>query len=120
PANVQSCDSYTLPALTVGNYFDGTNGTGNAYAAGDIINTTTTLYVYAETGTTPNNCFAENSFTITIDTTPTPDAPANVQSCDSYTLPALTVGNYFDGTNGTGNAYAAGDIINTTTTLYVY
>ena len=38
--NVQSCDSYTLPALTVGNYFDGTNGTGTAYSAGDIINAT--------------------------------------------------------------------------------
>ncbi|MBL0073124.1 MAG: hypothetical protein IPP34_15510 [Bacteroidetes bacterium] len=59
------------------------------------------MYIYAETGTTPN-CTDENSFTITINTTPVADDPADVNACDSYTLPALTVGNYFSGTGGTG------------------
>ncbi|MEZ4854600.1 PKD domain-containing protein [Flavobacterium sp.] len=123
PTNVAICDNYTLPALTVGNYFDGSNGTGTPYNAGDVISTigTTTLYVYAETGTTPN-CTDEHSFTITIYETPIVDEPTNVAVCDNYTLPALTVGNYFDGSNGTGTAYNAGDVISTigTTTLYVY
>ncbi|MCB9316493.1 MAG: metallophosphoesterase, partial [Lewinellaceae bacterium] len=119
PADVTACDSYTLPVLTVGNYFTGTNGTGTALNAGDAITSTQTLYVYAETGTTPN-CTDENSFTVTINATPTADAPADVTACDSYTLPVLTVGNYFTGTNGTGTALNAGDAITSTQTLYVY
>ncbi|MGV3631844.1 MAG: YDG domain-containing protein [Bacteroidota bacterium] len=119
PADVTACDSYTLPALTVGNYFDGPGGTGTAYSAGNVISSSTTLYVYAETGTTPN-CSDENSFAITINTTPVADAPSNVTACDSYTLPALTVGNYFDGPGGTGTAYSAGNVISSSTTLYVY
>ncbi|MGV3631845.1 MAG: T9SS type A sorting domain-containing protein, partial [Bacteroidota bacterium] len=119
PADVTACDSYTLPALSVGNYFDGPGGTGTAYSAGNVISSSTTLYVYAETGTTPN-CSDENSFAITINTTPVADAPSNVTACDSYTLPALTVGNYFDGPGGTGTAYSAGNVISSSTTLYVY
>jgi large repetitive protein len=119
PDDVESCDSYVLPALTIGNYFDGPGATGTAYNAGDTILTTTTLYVYAETATTPN-CFAENTFTITINETPTPDQPDDVELCDAYILPALTIGNYFDAPDGTGTAYAAGDSITTTTLMYVY
>ncbi|MBK7391529.1 MAG: hypothetical protein IPI23_21385 [Bacteroidetes bacterium] len=78
-----------------------------------------TMYIYAETGTTPN-CTDENSFTITINTTPVADDPADVNACDSYTLPALTVGNYFSGTGGTGTAYSAGNNITSSMTMYVY
>ncbi|MCB9316489.1 MAG: hypothetical protein H6569_10150 [Lewinellaceae bacterium] len=87
--------------------------------AGAAITSTQTLYVYAETGTTPN-CTDENSFNVTINTTPTADAPSDVTACDSYTLPVLTVGNYFTGTNGTGTALNAGATITSSQTLYVY
>ncbi|MFN5415502.1 MAG: gliding motility-associated C-terminal domain-containing protein [Flavobacteriia bacterium] len=116
PANVAVCDSYTLPALTVGNYFTATNGGGTAHFAGDIINSTQTMFVFAANGT----CTDENSFSITISTTPSADAPSNVSACDSYTLPALTVGNYFTATNGGGTAHFAGDIINSTQTMFVF
>ncbi|MFN3756476.1 MAG: choice-of-anchor L domain-containing protein, partial [Flavobacterium sp.] len=119
PDDVEACDSYELPALTIGNYFDGSGATGTPYNAGDTIFTTTTLYVYAETGTIPN-CFAENTFTITINDTPTPDQPDDIEACDEYILPALTTGNYFDGPDGTGMAYTAGDAITTTTLMYVF
>ena len=52
--NVTNCGSYTLPALTVGNYFTATGGGGTALFAGNVISTTQTIFVYAETGTTPN------------------------------------------------------------------
>ena len=65
PSNVTACDSYTLPSLTVGNYFTGAGGTGTAKFAGNVISSSMTLYVYAETGTTPS-CSDEHSFTITI------------------------------------------------------
>ncbi|WP_421802336.1 T9SS type B sorting domain-containing protein [Flagellimonas sp.] len=118
PADVESCDSYVLPALANGNYFDAPNGGGNAYVANDVITATTTLYVFSPgNGSCPD---VENSFTVTINNTPLADAPADVESCDSYILPALANGNYFDAPNGGGNAYAANDVITATTTLYVF
>ncbi|MBO6643022.1 MAG: T9SS type B sorting domain-containing protein, partial [Muricauda sp.] len=119
PADVTACDSYALPPLTNGDYFDAPNGGGNALSAGDLITSTQTIYVYAETGTTPN-CSAENSFTVTINDTPAVDDPADVTACDSYALPPLTNGDYFDAPNGGGNALSAGDVITATTTLYVF
>ncbi len=117
PANVRQCDSYTLPALTVGNYYSTSGGIG-AIATGTIITGTQTIFVYAETGTTPN-CTDENSFTVTIDVTPTADAPSDVTACDSYTLPNLTVGNYYSASGGVGSIPVGTSII-TTDTIYVY
>ena len=119
PADLSKCDSYTLPVLTNGNYFTATNGGGTALNAGAVISTTTTLYVYAESTIDPN-CNDEHPFTITINSTPTIDRPADLSECDNYTLPVLTNGNYFTLPNGGGTALNAGDTISTTTTLYVY
>ncbi|GGG55794.1 T9SS type B sorting domain-containing protein [Bizionia arctica] len=119
PTDVTMCDTYTLPALINGAYYTGSGGTGTVLNAGDPVTSTQTIYVYAETGTTPN-CSDENSFIVTINITPVADAPVAVTACDSYTLPALTVGSYFTGTSGTGTALNAGDPITTTQTIYVY
>ncbi len=118
PIDVTACDSYTLPALLNGNYYTATGGTGAAMSAGDIISSTTTLYVY--TPATAPCVAAENSFLVTINHTPVADHPIDVTACDSYTLPALTNGNYYTGPGGTGTPLSAGDIISSTTTLYVY
>ncbi len=119
PVDVKACDSYTLPALSVGNYFTGSQGTGTAYSAGDEITADVTLYVYA-VNSENTDCYDENSFSIDISETPVADAPVDVKACDSYTLPALSVGNYFTGSQGTGTAYSAGDEITADVTLYVY
>ena len=119
PADVTSCDSYTLPTLTNGTYFTASNGGGTQLNPGDTISTSTTLFVYAETATTPN-CSDEHSFDITINTTPTVDTPADVTSCDSYTLPALTNGTYFTASNGGGTQLNPGDSISVSSTLFVY
>ncbi|MGB0974121.1 MAG: T9SS type B sorting domain-containing protein, partial [Flavobacteriaceae bacterium] len=119
PADVTMCDSYTLPALTTGTYYTGAGGTGTVLNAGDAITSTQTIYVYAETGTTPN-CFDEHSFVVTIGVTPTVDTPSDVTICDSYTLPVLTTGTYYTGTGGTGTVLNAGDAITSTQTIYVY
>ena len=188
PSDVTSCSNYVLPSLTNGNYFSGTNGTGTAYNAGDIISTSTTLYVYSQSGTTPN-CTAENSFTIiinnqviatfaqiasicqntvapiipttalngvigiwnpstidssvegttvytftpnsglcasgttmsiTVNPTPVLTPIQNVVACASYTLPALTLGNYYPQSNGQGTQIAAGTVISSSQTLYVF
>src|SRR5690606_20632632 len=119
PSDVTACDSYTLPALTNGNYFTGSGGTGTPLFAGNIITSTQTIYVYAQTGTVPN-CTAENSFLVTINATPMVDDPADVTSCDSYILPALTNGNYITGRGGTGHPLFTCNIITGTQTIYVY
>lgn len=68
--NVTSCVSYTLPALTTGAYYTQEGGTGTAVAAGTVVTTNTTFFVFAQTGT----CTSEASFTLTITTTAAPTA----------------------------------------------
>ncbi|MCX7549247.1 hypothetical protein, partial [Xanthomarina sp. F2636L] len=119
-SDYSGCSSYTLPALTNGTYFTGTNGTGTQLNTGDVISTTQTIYIYNEIGTAPNICFNESSFTVTISGTPPVDTIANQTVCTDYTLPALTDGTYFTGTNGTGTPLNAGDVISTTQTIYIY
>ena len=130
-----ACDTYTLPEITGNNltgnqaYYEGTNGTGTSYNAGDEFTTpgTTTLYIYDETNTNPV-CFDETSFTVTINNSPEIDPIDDQVACDTYTLPAITGNNlagneaYYEGTNGTGTSYNAGDEFTTpgTTTLYIY
>lgn len=115
-SNVKVCNSYTLPALTVGNYYTGTNGTGTMLNAGDVLTTDQTVYVYAHTATNPD-CSAERSFTVTVFNV---DDLANVTICENYTLPTLTVGRYYTGPNGTGSQLAAGSVVNASATIYVY
>ena len=117
------CDSspYVLPVLSLGNsYYTGSNATGSMLNAGDAISSTQMLYVYAQSGTTPN-CTDESSFTVTIVATPVVATPSDVSSCDSYVLPVLSSGNsYYTGSNATGSMLNAGDVISSTQMLYVY
>ncbi|APQ18514.1 Ig-like domain-containing protein [Maribacter hydrothermalis] len=79
------CDTYTLPALSVGNnYYTNSGGTGNLLNAGDVITTSQTIFVYTETGTTPN-CTDESSFDVTIDITPSLIPISNTCSLDLST-----------------------------------
>ncbi|RZJ69440.1 MAG: hypothetical protein EOO49_17545, partial [Flavobacterium sp.] len=119
-ANVTACDTYTLQPLAAGEYYNtASDGTGTNYSAGNVITNTITLYVVAESNTTPN-CTTFTSFTVTINITPQADAPANVSACQQYALPALTVGQYFNGPNGTGGSLSAGTVLTASQTVYVY
>ncbi|WP_281848066.1 hypothetical protein, partial [Olleya namhaensis] len=75
-----------------------------------------------ETGTAPNICSDETSFTVTIDAAPVADSPMDVEACDTYTLQALTANNtYHTATGGSPTTeVSAGTAITSTTTLYVY
>src|SRR5690606_38290877 len=117
PDDVTACDSYILPALTNGAYYLSSGGV-DPIAVGTEITSTTTIYVYAETGTMPN-CFAENRYLVTINDTPLVDAPDDVTACDSYILPALTNGAYYLSSGGV-DPIAVGTEITSTTTIYVY
>lgn len=72
PAPVAACNTYTLPALTVGDYYSQSQLTGPATTPLDIsvpITTNQTIYIYAISA---NGCPNEKSFTVTINTVPDP------------------------------------------------
>jgi gliding motility-associated-like protein len=137
--NTLVCDSYTFPAITgtnlTGNqaYYTGPSGSGVQYNAGDVINFAdfasypVTLYIFDQTGTTPN-CLDQEFFQLTIVRTPILAPVANVAVCNSYTFPAIIGTNltgteaYFTGPNGTGTSFLPGQTFNTvgTTTIYIY
>ncbi|THF47718.1 T9SS type B sorting domain-containing protein [Flavobacterium supellecticarium] len=59
------CEGYTLPALPAGNaYYTGTGGTGAQLQAGQVVSTTQTVYIFAQTGTGSAICTNESSFEI--------------------------------------------------------
>jgi gliding motility-associated-like protein len=113
PKDVVTCDSFTLPVVTNGNYFILPNGSGSALNTGDIINSSQTVYVFANDG----KCINENSFRVDIINSA---AFIPISNCGSYTLPNLTIGGYFDQPNGKGNSISAGTILTTSQTVYYY
>lgn len=107
------CNSYTLPELTVGNYFTKADGLGEKINAGTVITTTQTVYVYA---ITVDGCISKAAFSVIIGV-PT---PIDVRQCSPYTLPKLAIGDYYTGPNGTGNIIKSGASINITQDIYIY
>ncbi|NUY82722.1 fibronectin type III domain-containing protein, partial [Flavobacterium sp. MAH-1] len=120
--NVVACDSYTLPTLTTGAYYSDAGGVT------PITNTTLgegtyTIYVYASTGTAPNACTDEASFTVAVTASPVAQQFPSVNLCQGacHTLPALDAGSqYWTGPGATGTQLNAGDCISQTTTIYVH
>jgi len=81
PAPVASCYTYTLPSLTLGNYFSQTGGIGPLDITVPITNTQTIyLYVVGAGG-----CSNEKSFTVTINTVPTPTFTTTASACATAT-----------------------------------
>ncbi|MEO5776099.1 MAG: choice-of-anchor L domain-containing protein [Flavobacterium sp.] len=115
-ANATACNSYTLPALTIGDYYTGINASGTLMHAGDVLTSTQSLYIYAHTATSPD-CSNERRFTVTIYNV---DDLPNVTTCENYTLPTLTAGRFFTGPAGTGTMLSSGAVINTSMTVYIY
>ena len=110
--DVFDCTTYSLPALSVGNYYDAPGGTGNQLAVGTAITTSQTIYIYRNS----NACISESSFKVIIGL----NSPSSMIECVSFTLPELPIGGYFTGPQGTGSQIPAGTVINTSQTIYVY
>ncbi|NHF70662.1 hypothetical protein G6N05_11125, partial [Flavobacterium sp. F372] len=73
-ADVNFCDEYILqPLVGVGNsYHTAANGLGTQLNAGDVITTSQTIYIFAQSGTTPN-CTDESDFVVNVVSSPTFD-----------------------------------------------
>lgn len=126
PSDVTTCDSYTLPVLTNGAYYSlpgGPNAPGQtALNANDQITNTQTVYVYNTNSYTDVNgntayCILENSFAVNIIDT---SQFTLVSACQSYSLPAITFGNYYTGPMGSGTIVDSNTPITTSQIVYYY
>ncbi|MBP2282957.1 gliding motility-associated-like protein [Flavobacterium sp. CG_23.5] len=124
-----ACNSYSLPTIVgLGDYY---TNTGGPHGSGvklippySPINTTTTVYVYAEDNTR-NTCSDEDDFIVTIYKSPVINPIAPITRCESYALPPLVVpiNRYFTKSGGPGNSNTEkfpGDLITSSTTIYAY
>jgi len=118
-ADITVCDSYTLPQLQLGNYYTQPGGKGTVIPAGTVLTTSQRIYVYAISGNRLT-CSSEKNFLINISATPILTSTQDVIICGSYTLPPLSVGNYYSGPNATGTSYAAGQQITASQQMYIY
>lgn len=86
--DINQCVPYTLPVLSADNfYYTGPNKSGTNLLEGSDITSTQTIYIYSESGTTPN-CFDESSFEVTINETPVMNIISATCSADlnTYTV----------------------------------
>jgi len=77
PASVSACNTYTLPALTVGDYYSQSGGLGTPLDITVPITSTQTIYIYGDN----NGCTNEKSFSVTINTAPTPTLNVTQPTC---------------------------------------
>ena len=108
-ADVTTCDSYTLPALTNGTYNTASDGSGATLNAGDVIsvsgpNFPGTYYVVNSLAHTtsqglPGACIEFSDIIINLVNT---SVFTSVSDCGVYTLPVVSFGGYYTAPNGGG------------------
>src|SRR5690606_18228436 len=116
--DIFSCTPYKLPELTHGKYFSEPGGTGKQHFAGEIIDVTTTLFVY-NTWSDLSSCYTENAFTIYVEGIDVGEFE-DVSVCDQYILPELKEGNYYTQSRGRGTKLKAGQTIKTSQEIFVF
>ncbi len=120
--DVTYCNSYTLPALTNGNYFSQPGGNGTPYFAGNTISTTQILYIYNRTSFinangNPDGCPLETDFQINIIDT---NLFTTINRCATYTLPPISFGGYYTAPLGGGLLIDPNIPITTSQVVYFY
>ena len=109
-------ESYTLPVITNGNYYTKSNGKGKKLVSGEIINSTKKIYIYNE----ENGCSNQTSFKVEIRSYPKVANFTDVYTCEGYILPEIQNGKYYTKSLQQGKMLNAGDIIDSTQTIYIY
>lgn len=118
-SDINTCNSYTLPPLTIGNYYALPNGKGPIIPAGTVLNVSQKIYVFAQVGNRLS-CTSEKSFQVSISFAPILVSTPDVAICSGYILPPLTIGNYFSEPNGSGTLYLAGKELLESQKVYIY
>ena len=126
PGSQTACDSYALPTILGTNlsggqaYYDDSQTNGGSVIAGPITSSMT-VYIYDANGT----CSDEESFTVTINTSPVITNPGAQTACDSYALPTilgtdLSGGQaYYDDSQANGGSVITGPITSSQT-VWIY
>ena len=126
PGVQTACDSYTLGTFSGTNIFAPTywtqsGGQGTQLNIGDLISTSSTVFIYDQNGA----CTSEESFDITIIQTPSITNPGNQSACATYSLPIITGSNlsgsqeYFNNSQALGGTALSG-AITSSQTIYIY
>ena len=82
PGNQTVCNSYTLPALAVGNYYSQAGGVGAPLDINIPLETSQLVYIYAING---DGCASEQSFNVAIGQAPTPSLNVTQTACNVQT-----------------------------------
>jgi hypothetical protein len=107
------CSGSLLSALPV----ESNNGIHGTWSPA-INNTATTTYTFTPV---QGQCAVQTTMTVIVyDNVPSVPIVEDVYVDDSYTLPTLTNGYYYTGSNGSGTMLEAGTVIYTSQTLFVY
>ncbi|ESU29831.1 hypothetical protein FLJC2902T_03090 [Flavobacterium limnosediminis JC2902] len=126
PADVTTCNSYTLPAITNGSYYTLSGGPSTlgqiTLNPGDAITSSQTVYVYNQLAHTDTNsnigyCSLENQFVVNIVDS---SLFVPVSICGSYTLPPIPFGNYYTAPMGGGSIVNPNIPITTSQVVYYY
>ena len=112
--DVVACNSYTLPPLTFGTYYTGSNRTGTKLNAGDVITKSGVYYIHS--GPNANNCTNESSFNVVL----IYEISFKKEACGQYIVPSVPAGGFFTAMGGKGNAIPAGTSFTTSQTIYYY
>ncbi len=114
--NIESCRSYAVPNLKIGEYRTASDGGGLKLEPGTIIKENTTLFFYIK----GQSCTDKLNFNITITNDVIPEMP-NITECNIYNLPQVSFqGDYFSGPSGTGLLYSVGTPIIKSQKIYFY
>ncbi len=119
-AEREACGAFEIPNTEAGDYYtqpDGPSGGGTLLPPGTLLETSQTIYFYFEED---GSVCRDDAFAITVFPLPPVDEPEGVIACNNYTLPALTNGNYYTEPDGGGTMLNAGNVINSTRTVYIF
>ncbi|WP_415831502.1 choice-of-anchor L domain-containing protein, partial [Flavobacterium terrigena] len=126
-SDVNYCDQYVLPALSPGNsYHTAANGLGTQLNAGDVITSSQTIYIFAQTATTPN-CTDQSDFDVTIVNSPDFDITGqcegneyvlsvSISNPQNYSFVWMNSSNIVVGTNSSTLAISSPDTYSCTIT----
>lgn len=115
--NIIECSEYTLPPITYGNYYTGSQGTGDMMFAGDVIDEEGTYFIYS--GPDANGCSNQISFTVTLMELYTIEE----EYCEKMEVPSPPAGDFYtelDGPYGSGEIIDPGTIFTTNQIIYLY
>ncbi|MFY7884763.1 MAG: hypothetical protein ACOVOV_07970, partial [Dolichospermum sp.] len=117
--DINVCFNYTLPQLPAGaSYYTESNGNGENLPAGTVISQNKVIYILVRNPNLPS-CYIESPFSVYILGVKAPQLE-NVNVCDSYVLPQLTIGKYYTQPNKGGQNLLPGTTLTQSQLVYIH